>query len=181
MRQERLRRPDSPKTQHTADSWDFGSTTTSPKTLGPTFNSPKILQKTKSITSERNHEDRPETRCRSPDDKSEETPLQTTMEPSVAAPSSRSEALSPPHPIPMARRDGSFAHRDSPSSSYSLAAAPPNLSYPSTSPSLWNKLTRRSSRNTLVDEESPKGNSISRFLGRRGSSSLAQRPNILPV
>jgi serine/threonine-protein kinase OSR1/STK39 len=182
-RQERRRRPEILKNQRTTDSWDFGLTISS-QTSSLNGSIPKFVQKTNlktlSITSERtgNHKDGPETRSRLSKDDNAESPRQTNMEPSATTSSLKSEALSPPHPtipIPMARCDGS----SQPSSHFS-AVTPPNSTSVSTSPSLWNKLTRRSSRNALLDEESPKGNSISRFLGRRGSSSLPQHPIFSP-
>ncbi|KAF8559301.1 kinase-like protein [Imleria badia] len=85
MRQERLRRPDSPKTQHTADS---------PQTPSLNGHSPRIVQKTKTLSnsSERIHEEQSETRCRSSEDKSAEPALQTTMKPSPTTSLSKSEA-----------------------------------------------------------------------------------------
>ena len=161
MRQER--RPEILKNQRTTDSWDFNSTTISSQAPSLNGSGPRTVQKTKtlSITSEHNHKDEPETRGR------------FTTEPSQTTSPLKLEVVSPPHPtipIPMARS----------SPSHSSAVTPQNSTSLSTSPSLWDKLTRRSSRNALVDEESPKGKSISRFLGRRGSSSMAQRPIFSP-
>ncbi|KAF8446161.1 kinase-like domain-containing protein [Boletus edulis BED1] len=181
MRQERCRRPESPMLQRTADSWDFGSTTISCQVSSLNRHSPKIVQKSSLGTaSERNDEDEPETRSRSPKDNSAEPPRQT-VKPSATNSSLKSEkSLSQrTAPIPMARRNGGSVRRESLSSPYSSVVTAPNSTSPLTSPSLWNKLTRRTSRNNLVDEGSPKGNTITRFLGRRGSSSLAQPPNVL--
>lgn len=170
MRQERCHRPERLTTQRTTDSWDFNSTTTSFQTAPLVKPSPRIVQMTKtlSIASERNLDDDPETHGRLSKDDSAEPLREATMEPGATTSSLKSVVVSPLHPtapIPIARRDGI-----SPPSSYSPVVTPPNSTSSSTPPSLWGKLTRRPPRNVLADEEPPKGNSISRFLGRRSFS-----------
>ena len=179
MRQERRHRPESPKTPHTTDSWDFSSTTMSSQP--PSLNG-RIVQKARalSIASERS-QDRQETHLSK--DNSTDLPQQTAMKTSTMTPPFNPEALSlplPSDPIPINRCDDDSVHQHSLLSSHTSAMTSPNSTSPSTSPSFWNRLTRRSSRSVLVGEESPKSNSISRFLGRRLSTSLAQRPNFLP-
>lgn len=177
-RQERRRLPDSLNAQRTTDSWDFSSTAMSSLASSLNAAGPRIVQKTKtlSITSERNHGDEQETRGHLSKDNNGEPPRQTTEEPSPKTSPLKSEVPSAPHPtipVPVVRRGDGSVHR--PASS-SASMMPPN----STTPSLWNKLTRRSSRNVLVEEDFSKGNTISRFLGRHRSSSLAQHPTFSP-
>lgn len=181
MRQERCRRSENLTTQRTTDSWDFGSTTISSLTSSLIPPSPRIAQKTKTLStaSECNHDDEAESHGRSSKDGSAEPRRQATMGPSATTSSLGSEALSLPHlttPIPIARRDGVSGYRHSMLSSHFSASTTPDSTRSSSSSSFWDKLTRRPSRNALTDRESPKGNNISRFLGRRGSSSLVHRP-----
>lgn len=187
MRQERRHCPENSKTQHTTDSWDFSLTTMSSRAPSLTGNSPRVIHKPKTLSfaSESNHEDEPEIQDRLSNDNGAKLPGETTMTASATTSSLKSDAPPPrPHPtapIPMPHRDTGSVHERSLLSLYSPAVTPPTSTSPSTSPSLWHKLTRKSSRNVLVDEESPKGNSISRFLSKSGSFSWAQHPNILPA
>ncbi|KAG8220001.1 kinase-like domain-containing protein [Butyriboletus roseoflavus] len=184
MRQERRRHPESLTTQRTMDSWDFGLTTTSSQRSSLIRPNSRIAQKTKtlSIASEHDYSDEPETPGCLSKDNSAEPPRCATTEPSATTSSLKSGALPLPHPttpIQIAHRDDISIHLHSPPSSYSSAMTPSNSTSPSTSPSLWDKLTRRP-RNVLADEEPPKSNGFSRFLGRRGSSLLTQHPTFTP-
>jgi len=174
-RQERRRLPENLTILRTTDSWDFGLTIISSQI-------PSSTQKTTtmSITSQYNHED--ETTCLSEDDDAE-PPQNGSLEVSTTTSPFMSETLSLPRPtapIPIANRNGVSEQLHSTPSSYSSASSPPSSSSISTSSSLWEKLTRRPSRNALTDGEPSKGNSISRFLRRRGSSLLSYNPAMTP-
>lgn len=178
MRQERRRLPESMNTQRTTDSWDFGSTAMNSLASSLNAAGPRIVQKTKtlSITSERNHRDEQETCGLLSKDNNGEPPRQITKEPSPNTSPLMLEVLSAPHPpipVPVVQLGGGSVRRPTSSSASMMPLS-------SSAPSIWNKLTRRSSRNVLVDEEFSKGNSISRFLGRHRSSSLAQHPTFSP-
>ncbi|KIJ68618.1 hypothetical protein HYDPIDRAFT_179692 [Hydnomerulius pinastri MD-312] len=86
-------------------------------------------------------------------------------------------------PVAIPHRNSVSKRKESLSSSSPPSAGVPCSAPPSTSPSFWNRLTRTGSRNVLADDGSSnenKGNGITRFLARRGSSSLAQHPIFAP-
>lgn len=182
-RQERRRRPES-TAQRTTDSWDFGASIISSKTPSLIGSSARMAQKAEAlgITPERSDDDKPETLSRTSKDGSVEHQRQVAVKPSATNSSFKLEAVSfsrPTTAIPIVRRDGVSGHQRRMASSYPLAVTPPGSSPPPMSSSLWDKLTRRPSRNALTDGEPTKGNSVSRFLRRRGSS-LAQQQTSAP-
>jgi serine/threonine-protein kinase OSR1/STK39 len=83
----------------------------------------------------------------------------------------------PTTPTPVHIADSVSMHRESSVSPPSALTAVPKSAPPSTSPSFWNRLTQRPSRSALADDDSTgynKGKGISRFLAKRGSSSLVR-------
>lgn len=87
---------------------------------------------------------------------------------------------SSPTPIPIPRPSTFYSRKSffSPPAD-GQNSAPSSSSSSSISPGLWQRLTGITSRNA-IDDESPartkKMNGLSRILGRRGSTSLSQRP-----
>lgn len=184
-RQERHRRPESLATQRTVDSWDFGSTPINSQPPSLIESSSRFAQKTRplSVASESDHEDEPELNNRLSEDSDKKSPQQASAEPRETTSVPKPEAVSPPNPtapIPITRHTGGI-RRQRPASSQSSTPAQPPLSASSSAPaSLWNKLVRRPSRNMLADEGRFRGNSVSRFLGKRISSSSVRPTPFTP-